>query len=246
MFYPVRNNTTPFVAWVVCWIQFQRGFKYPAGISNGIYVLGTMEILEKLLGSNYRAKIMRFFLMNPGEVFTLEQVSKSSKVLKSRLKKEINLLMSAGFIKKGIHETHIIIKKQKKIKKRKEPGFVLNALFPYVREFRALVVDAAPVSRELIIKRFKRLGRGLKLALLSGVFVGKAEVNVPDILVVGDNLKKGPVEKILGSIESEIGKELNYVLMSTEEFKYRRGMYDRFILDILESDHDALVDTLGS
>src|SRR3989344_5824670 len=136
------------------------------------YVLGPMEILDKLLGSNYRAKIMRFFLMNQGEVFTLEQVSKSSKVLKSRLKKEINLLMSAGFIKK-----------QKKIKKRKEPGFVLNALFPYVREFRALVVDAAPVSRELIIKRFKRLGRGLKLALLSGVFVGKAEVNVPDILV---------------------------------------------------------------
>src|SRR3989344_3647700 len=181
------------------------------------YVLGPMEILDKLLGSNYRAKIMRFFLMNHGEVFTLEQVSKSSIVLKSRLKK-----------------------------KRKEACFVLNALFPYVREFRALVVDAARVSRELIIKRFKRLGRGLKLALLSGVFVGKAEVNVPDILVVGDNLKKGPVEKILGSIESEIGKELNYVLMSTEEFKYRRGMYDRFILDILESDHDALVDTLGS
>ena len=76
------------------------------------YVLGPMEILDKLLGSNYRAKIMRFFLMNQGEVFTLEQVSKSSKVLKSRLKKEINLLMSAGFIKKGIRETHIIIKKQ--------------------------------------------------------------------------------------------------------------------------------------
>jgi len=48
----------------------------------------------------------------------------------------------------------------------------------------------------------------------------------------------------LRSIESSVGKELHYVLMNTHEFKYRREMFDRFVLDVLEFPHRKLINKL--
>ncbi len=42
-----------------------------------------------------------------------------------------------------------------------------------------------------------------------------------------------------------MGRELTYAVMTAEEFKYRQGMYDKFVWDILESEHDKLIDTLN-
>lgn len=204
------------------------------------------EVLGKLLGSEARVKVMRLFLVNPGEVFTPLKISKSLKLNRAKLRREITLLKSIGFLKRGISETEVFVKSKKRLKKKREPGFHLNNLFPYNRELRALVVDASPISRELVIKRFKRLGRGLRLVVLSGIFINRPDSVGTDVLVVGDNLRRSKVEKIFGKIESEIGKELNYTLFDTEEFKYRQGMYDGFILDIFEREHDVLIDQMGA
>ncbi|HBT81608.1 hypothetical protein A2757_02690 [Candidatus Giovannonibacteria bacterium RIFCSPHIGHO2_01_FULL_48_47] len=195
-----------------------------------------MEALNKLLGGEARVKTMRLFLANPEQVFTLREAAKSLRVSRPKIRRELKFLNSAGFIKKGI----------KKIEKKREPGFVLNPFFPFARQFRALVVEAASISREIIARRFKRLGKGLRLVLLSGVFIDRATPGHIDILMVGDNIKRSKVEKILGKIEAELGKELNYALFDTKEFKYRQGMYDRFILDILESEHDILINNQGA
>ncbi len=186
-----------------------------------------MEALDKLFGSPHRVKVMRFFLMNSSGVFLPPEVAKSSRISRPRVRKELNFLKSVGFLKK-----------------KHGAEFYLNNLFPYLREFRALVIESAPISRELLQKRFKRLGKGIRLVLLSGVFIKSSVPGHIDILVVGDNIKRSKVEKILGQIETELGKELNYALFDTKEFKYRQGMYDRFILDILESEHDVLIDNL--
>jgi hypothetical protein len=205
-----------------------------------------MDILEKLFSSPSRVKVMRFFLMNPDAVFTVLQVAKTLRVAKNKVRSEFNLLKSIGFLEKGIHETQIVFKTKKKPKKKKEAGAKLNNLFPFLRPLRALIVEANSVSRDLLSKRFRRLGKSLKLVILSGVFVSKPEEGVLDILVVSDSTRKGPVEKILKKIESEIGRELSYSLLSTEEFKYRQGMYDKFIIEIFEREHDVLVDNLNN
>lgn len=200
------------------------------------------DALEKLIGSQSRIKVLRFFLMNSEGVYTLTEISKLAKIPKQKTRKEINFLLSLGFLKKGIKETEFI-SKNKKIKKKREPGFRLFALFPHVRGLQALLLGSPSVSRELIAKRFKELGRGVKFVALSGIFIGDNSGGL-DILVVGDNIRKPKLEKILGKVESEIGKELNYVLFDTSEFKYRQSMYDRFVLDLFDKDHDILIDNL--
>ena len=206
------------------------------------------EVLDKIFGSPARVRIMRLFLMNPGEALTSVLISKSAKIARQKVGRELNLLKSIGFIKKGIRETQIIVGRTKRIKRKRESGFQLNNLFSYNRGFRALLVESNSVSREVLIKKFRQLGRGLRFVALCGIFVGDNEFNAKgtDILVVGDNIRRSKLEKILGQVESEIGKEIKYALFDTKEFRYRRGMFDRFVLDILDNEHDVLMDSLGA
>ena len=195
--------------------------------------------LDKLFGSPARVKIMRLFMMNPEDVFTVGIISKSAKVSREKTKKDIKFLADIGYIKKGTRESQIVV--NKKIKKQRESGFQLNSLFTYNRGLRSVLIESAPVSREILMRRFRELGRGLRFVALAGIFVGGSGL---DILIVGDNIRRSRLEKIVARIESDIGKELNYVLFDTNEFRYRHSMYDKFVLNVLDSEHDVLFDSL--
>ncbi|MDP3762929.1 MAG: hypothetical protein Q8Q97_02555 [bacterium] len=201
------------------------------------------EILDKLFGSGARVKIMRFFLASPYDVFPPADAAKILRLPKAKVRREAKALLGMKFLRKSVKETEFISAGTKRLKKLREPGFALNNIFPYARELKALLVDASPISRELLQKRFRRLGKKVNLVLLAGFFVGGKDEGI-DILVVGDNIQRSRVEKLIGKIEAEVGKELKYSLLSTEEFKYRQSMYDKFLRDILEGEHEKLINNL--
>jgi hypothetical protein len=64
-------------------------------------------------------------------------------------------------------------------------------------------------------------------------------------LVVGDNIKRGKLENVMKTLESEIGKELKYAYFGTEDFKYRLSMCDKLIRDILDYPHKKILNKLG-
>jgi hypothetical protein len=49
----------------------------------------------------------------------------------------------------------------------------------------------------------------------------------------------------MSSLESEIGKEISFVLMTMEEFKYRLNMLDKFILEFLEGPHEEIINKIS-
>lgn len=120
--------------------------------------------------------------------------------------------------------------------------YYVNKDFQFFPELRLLVLKAAPANRANLLRRLNSLG-GVKLAILAGIFIN-SENSRADLLLVGDKLKKARLNNFFSWLESEIGKELNYVVMSTDEFKYRMDMYDRFIRDILEFPHEKLINKL--
>ncbi|OHA05514.1 MAG: hypothetical protein A2934_05405 [Candidatus Sungbacteria bacterium RIFCSPLOWO2_01_FULL_47_10] len=124
----------------------------------------------------------------------------------------------------------------------KKQVYFANKDFTFFPELRQLVLKAAPAGRTGILKKLRQAGE-IKLAILAGVFIN-AENSRVDILIVGDKIKKPKLNKLLVWLESEMGKELNYVVISTDEFKYRMDMYDRFIRDILEFPHEKLINKL--
>ena len=66
-----------------------------------------------------------------------------------------------------------------------------------------------------------------------------------DILVVGDHLKQTKLLSIVSSIEALLGKELRYAAFETTDFQYRLSIYDKLIKDILDYQHEKILNKLG-
>jgi len=192
-----------------------------------------MEILGKLFGTQNRVKIMRLFLLNPETGYDTATISNHIRANKSLVRKELNLLSSAGFIKAKKVDT--------KDSNRKVSGFVLATDFHYIKEMKRLLVDAEFLTQDEIAKRFKKAGR-IKLLVISGVFL-KDDASRIDFMLVGDNFKKSVLDRTIRTLEAEIGKELSYSVFDTEEFKYRLSMYDKLIRDVLDYNHKKVIDT---
>jgi hypothetical protein len=205
-----------------------------------------MTVLEKLFGSPARVKIIRLFLLNPENLFNLKEISRRAKVNIALSRREISLLSGIEFIKQKTEKIDEIIKLKNgtiKNKKKRINGFKLNLLFPFLHQLRNLVVTAAPINKEKFIKNLNSTGK-IKVIITSGIFMQSEESKI-DLLIVGDSIRRGALDRILKNIEADIGKELNYAIFTTEEFLYRFGMYDRFIRDIIDYPHEKLVNKLN-
>jgi hypothetical protein len=95
--------------------------------------------------------------------------------------------------------------------------------------------------QEDLIARFKQVGR-MKLLIVAGVFIGQ-EKSRADLLLVADKIKKTLLNQVIKGLEAEIGKELNYVVFDSKEFKYRLDMYDKLVCDIIDKPHEKLFDS---
>ncbi len=155
-------------------------------------------VLEKLFGSVARIKIIRLFLLNPDTLFISREISRRCKVLSNLARREISLLSKIGFIKSKKETVDELIKlKNGKIKndRKKVQGWVLDESFVFLSPLKNLVLNSAPIDREKMIKSFKKAGK-IKLILLSGIFIQSTGSRV-DLLLVGDGIKKGVLDRCL-------------------------------------------------
>lgn len=210
------------------------------------------QILEKLFESVLKVRLLRLFLRNIEEHFTLPEIVKKTQAARGRqTKRELGKLLKLGVVKTKIEHFREEIRKGPRskgralsvaIKIKKARVFYANPEFKLLDEMRALITRASVAPRGQLLRQIRGLG-GIKLCIISGVFFN-SENSRTDLLLVGDNIKKRRLDGFLAKIESEIGKSLRYTVMDTAEFKYRRDMYDRFLRDILEYPHEKLVNKL--
>lgn len=204
-----------------------------------------MEILAKLFGGEVRVKLMRLFLFNPDNNYSLQETVDKSKSNKKEVSKEIVNLIKTGIIKKKSITREVQQKKKKKIiiKKVHETGYCLDTKFPYLQALKNLLIMVSLHADDTLVKRFSSVGR-IKLFIASGVFIQEWETRV-DLLIVGDGLNINKLDALMKTIESEVGREIIYSAFETEDFEYRYGMHDRLIRDIMDLPHATLVDKIG-
>jgi len=204
-----------------------------------------MDVLSTIFGSEARVKIMRLFLFNPEEIFDAGMISDKSKVNKDIVKKEVIILEKAKLIKKRDFSKTIEKKKGKRVtnSKVRTHGYYLNQDFSYITALKQLLIKTKTLEGGEIIRRLSKAGK-LKLVIVSGVFTQDKDSRV-DMFVVGNNISKSALNNAIKSIEAELGKELMYVCFETEDFKYRLGMYDKLIRDVLDYPHQVLLDKIS-
>ncbi|MEN9649055.1 MAG: hypothetical protein RL094_22 [Candidatus Parcubacteria bacterium] len=188
-----------------------------------------MDILEKIFGGAARVKLMRLFLFNPNSSFTADEVSTRTKTEISRVRRELNFLVKVGLAKKRSSANKGV--------------WYLNERFPYLAEFQRLLLQTSLITPQTILKKLSKIGR-LKLVVLSGLFKEQWDSRL-DMLVVVDNSKKSTIESVMSTIEAEVGREIHYAVLDANDFKYRLGVGDRLVRDVLDYPHEVALNKLA-
>jgi predicted transcriptional regulator len=186
-------------------------------------------MLEHLFGSRTRVKLMRLFLSNPDKAFFVRELTRKIKERINSVRRELNNLEKIGVVQKK--------NDQRKVFYQADKDHVLY------RELRALVLKAEVGLERSLAKTLKDIGN-VRLMVLTGMFTGMKEETQTDMLIVGQaNRRK--LTKLMKKFQDDFGRQINYTVMSTKEYKYRRDLTDRFLFNILENPNVVLIDKIN-
>lgn len=187
------------------------------------------DALAKLFGSSARVKLLRLFLFNEQEIFNVASAGFRAKLSKDATRKEIRSLLDAKIIRK------------KSVKGKTQ--YMANPRFSHYEALRTFLRTSTGVTDDNINTLIRKTGT-VRLVTLSGLFTGVPEPGI-DILVVGDKLDEKMLGASVRSLEAELGRELRYASFTTEDFRYRVGVYDRLVRDVFDYPHRIILDKIG-
>lgn len=189
-----------------------------------------MDPLAKLFGSPIRLKLLRLFLFNPETTFTAAEAAQRTKVSKPAARKEIVALVALHALRKkgGVGA---------------KATYVANLTFKHYEALRAFLRATTGISDTAVVGSLRKAG-SLRMVTVTGLFTGAIEPKM-DLLIVGDRLDDRALGNIVHTLEAELGRELRYTSFSTEEFKYRTGVYDRLLRDVFDFPHRIILDKMG-
>lgn len=214
-------------------------------------------MLGQLFGSNARVKILKLFLFNPEERYYIRELSRRLKLQVNSVRRELDNLEKFGILISGANvntknedETKINSKPKKgkiaSVKaaadKQEKKYYKANAEFVLFEEIKSLIIKAQILYGQDFIEKLRKAG-SIKLLVLTGKFVNEIDVPI-DLLIVG-RFNKIKLKKLIKDLENELGREINYTLMDTKDFKYRRDITDIFLYSILEGKNIIAVDEIG-
>lgn len=186
------------------------------------------DILEYLFGSKEKTRILRFFLHNLEQQYDLTAVAKRNMLDRAKTRKELENLNKIRFLLKKTH--------------KRKTFYHLNQGFVFYPELKNLIAKDNVHPQSGSLNRLKNVGN-VKLAVISGGFINYAKSKA-DMILVGDGISRAKLKNLMNCLEAEIGKEIDFMLMNGEEFKYRLNMLDKFLLDFLEGPHEEIINKI--
>ena len=188
------------------------------------HVVDTYHMLN--LHSETRQRLLRYYFTNPTARHHLRDLARRLDVDPSNLSKELRHLETEGLF---ISETS-----------GRQKYFRLNrkySLFAEVRRIVEKTIGATP----LLAESLQRID-GIQEAYLYGSFARNQQDVASDIDVIVIGSPKGSV--LAGAIrvlEHQLGREINYTVLTRKEFDSRRARKDAFIQGIWNNERLALV-----
>ena len=185
---------------------------------------------EKLFGSKTRAKLLRLFFENPEKSFYVREMTRVIDEQINSVRRELLNLEGIGIIKNETFDNKIY--------------YSANAKHPFYRALVDIFSKKIDTSREKDVKTstWEEYIRPVK-NYLSGLIVTNrlpGQDGVDLVIIGNDKTKK--LTRWAEVIEKKLGKPINYVIMTPEDFTYRKSVRDRFILDIFEMEISEIID----
>lgn len=189
-------------------------------------------MIDALFGSKTRVKLLHLFLNNPGKAFYVREITRLIDEQINSVRRELSNMLGVGIITSDTADNKLYYE----VNQRYEHYVPLRAIFAD-EHVEAVAEQSEGTTWHEIIKQLP----GVRLALTAGILV-KGSTSTIDILVVG-TVATPKLKKIMKDIEKSEGRELNYSILSYDEFYYRLSVRDKFITEILNGKYTVLVDT---
>lgn len=191
-------------------------------------------MIDALFGSKTRVKLLHLFLNNPGKAFYVREITRLIDEQINSVRRELANMLAVGIITSDSADNKLY--------------YEVNQRYEYYVPFRAIFADermqTVPVkegSSDVVWHDKLKTLHGLRLAAAAGVLV-KGSTSSIDLLLVGE-VPASKLKMTIKQIEKAEGRDLNYSIMSYDEFYYRLSVRDRFITEILNSKHSVVLDT---
>lgn len=183
------------------------------------------NILEQILGSKTRVKLLTIFLLNTDREYFVRELTRISGEQLNSVRRELGKLGAMG-----------LIASREKMQKK---FYYTDLRFRYLKEFKNFVLHAGEVVQERILEALRPFS-GISLIVLAGAFVDLPLAQT-DLLIVG-SFPAAKVREKVKIFEHSLGREIKYVMLSQEEYEYRLGMGDQFLHEVLNNDHLTVLD----
>jgi predicted nucleotidyltransferase len=179
------------------------------------------------LRSKARQKLLAYFFTNPTARLHLRDLAERLEIDPSNLSKELVRLAKDGLFRSDVSG--------------RQKYFQLNRKYPLYAEVRGIVgktIGAVPVLAQAL----KKID-GISEAYLYGSFARNQQdaASDIDILVIG-----APKSEVLAEaarkLERQLGREINYTVLSQKELADRRHKYDAFIDNIWQNQRVSLLE----
>ncbi|HYK08137.1 MAG TPA: hypothetical protein VEW42_01405 [Candidatus Eisenbacteria bacterium] len=175
-------------------------------------------MLADFITSKSRIKLLHVFLVNPYEMYHVRELVRRTNDEINAVRRELSFLESRGVLDKE--------------KRANRVYYYLSKNYPYYYDLLRLAAKTTGLGAEVIKNRAK-LGK-VKYAFISGRFVRRLE-KIPDtvdFLMVG-TIVLPEIAVLVRNEEARLATEINYTVMTEEEFNFRKERNDPFIQKVL-------------
>ena len=177
-----------------------------------------MAKLTDFMISRVRIKLLKVFLEDPKEMYYVRQLTRKVGEEINAVRRELARMQKRGMLSSEPRGNRLY--------------YSFKTYYPFYQELLHLVAKTSGLGGS-IRREEKKLGK-VKFAMLSGRYVRhKArKENEVDLLIVG-NIVLPQLASLVREEEARRGQEINYSVMTSDEYAFRQRRRDPFLLEIL-------------
>lgn len=186
-----------------------------------------MATLNDIITSKVRVKILELFLSNLQEMYHVRGIVRETKEEINAIRRELDKL----------DEVHIL----KKEPRGNRVYYWVNKDYEFFGDLLSMVAKTNGLGA-LMVQNKSKIGK-ISFIMFSGKFArfkNRKRDDEVDILVVGEVVLP-ELAALIRLEESKRDKEINYTVMSKEEFDFRKKRRDPFLLGILSGSRTMII-----
>lgn len=176
-------------------------------------------MLHDLIISRVRVKILQLFFLYPAKIHHVRAIVRLVEEEINAVRRELAHLEKSGILSKERRANRLY--------------YGLRKDYPLYYDLMDLIVKTSAFGGD-ILKNKVKLGK-VKYVMISGKYARDKNraINDVDLLMVG-KVVIPELSQLIRAEEVRREREINYTVMSEEEFEFRKKRRDPFVMDILK------------